>query len=129
MTLTWSDTAAADLPRPTSSRSTISPTLCTINPSPRRGRHDPNRCHGSYSFIQAAAIGSGSRRPGVQVADHGPSAVQQVSELERHRLARELHGGAIQEVLAAGLAIDLCLMHKLARAAAPRPCTRPASSG
>ena len=30
-------------------------------------------------------------------------------ELERHRLARELHDGAIQEVLAAGLAIDLCL--------------------
>lgn len=34
---------------------------------------------------------------------------QQVAEHERHRLARELHGGAIQEVLAAGLAIDLCL--------------------
>jgi len=28
---------------------------------------------------------------------------------ERRRLARELHDGAIQEVLAAGLAIDLCL--------------------
>src|SRR6516165_11356965 len=34
---------------------------------------------------------------------------QQVAELERRRLARELHDGAIQEVLAAGLAIDLCL--------------------
>jgi signal transduction histidine kinase len=34
---------------------------------------------------------------------------QQVAELERRRLARELHGGAIQDVLAAGLAIDLCL--------------------
>ena len=37
-------------------------------------------------------------------------AVQQTPvEHERHRLARELHDGAIQEVLAAGLAIDLCL--------------------
>jgi signal transduction histidine kinase len=35
--------------------------------------------------------------------------VQQVAERERQRLARELHDGAIQEVLAAGLAIDLCL--------------------
>ena len=34
---------------------------------------------------------------------------QQVAELERRRLARELHDGAIQEVLAAGLAIDSCL--------------------
>ncbi len=37
------------------------------------------------------------------------SAVQILAEHERHRLARELHDGAIQEVLAAGLAIDLCL--------------------
>ena len=41
-----------------------------------------------------------------QAARRRPSAVQQN---ERHRLARELHDGAIQEVLAAGLAIDLCL--------------------
>jgi len=34
---------------------------------------------------------------------------QQVAVSERRRLARELHDGAIQEVLAAGLAIDLCL--------------------
>jgi signal transduction histidine kinase len=34
---------------------------------------------------------------------------QQAAELERRRLARDLHDGAIQEVLAAGLAIDLCL--------------------
>jgi signal transduction histidine kinase len=32
-----------------------------------------------------------------------------LADRERHRLARELHDGAIQEVLAAGLAIDLCL--------------------
>jgi len=45
-----------------------------------------------------------------QVAYRGQLAVQQqVAELERRRLARELHDGAIQEVLAAGLAIDLCL--------------------
>jgi signal transduction histidine kinase len=45
-----------------------------------------------------------------QVARRGqPTVPQQVAELERHRLARELHDGAIQEVLAAGLAIDLCL--------------------
>jgi len=34
---------------------------------------------------------------------------RQAAELERRRLARELHDGAIQEVLAAGLAIDVCL--------------------
>jgi len=34
---------------------------------------------------------------------------QQVAGSERRRLARELHDGAVQEVLAAGLAIDLCL--------------------
>ena len=34
---------------------------------------------------------------------------QILADHERHRLARELHDGAIQEVLAAGLAIDLCL--------------------
>jgi signal transduction histidine kinase len=34
---------------------------------------------------------------------------RQVAEHERHRLARDLHDGAIQEVLAAGLAIDSCL--------------------
>jgi signal transduction histidine kinase len=39
-----------------------------------------------------------------------PSALPQVlAHHERQRLARELHDGAIQEVLAAGLAIDLCL--------------------
>ncbi len=52
------------------------------------------------------------------VARRGQSAVpQQVTDLERHRLVRderrrlaaELHDGPIQEVLAAGLAIDLCL--------------------
>ena len=44
-----------------------------------------------------------------QIAHRSQLAAQQVAELERHRLARELHDGAIQEVLAAGLAIDLCL--------------------
>jgi len=45
-----------------------------------------------------------------QVARGGRSAVQQmVADHERHQLARELHDGPIQEVLAAGLAIDLCL--------------------
>jgi len=38
-----------------------------------------------------------------------PAAPRQVSEHERGRLARDLHDGAIQDVLAAGLAIDLCL--------------------
>ena len=37
------------------------------------------------------------------------AALRQIAEHERHRLAREVHDGAIQEVLAAGLAIDLCL--------------------
>ena len=44
-----------------------------------------------------------------QVAYRSQLAVQQVAVSERRRLARELHDGAIQEVLAAGLAIDLCL--------------------
>jgi signal transduction histidine kinase len=34
---------------------------------------------------------------------------RQAAEHERHRLARDLHDGAIQEILAAGLTIDLCL--------------------
>src|SRR5215831_8880858 len=45
-----------------------------------------------------------------QVACRGQlPARPQAAELERRRLARELHDGAIQEILAAGLAIDLCL--------------------
>jgi len=45
-----------------------------------------------------------------QVAYRGQlPAQQQAAELERRRLARQLHDGPIQEVLAAGLAIDLCL--------------------
>ena len=40
----------------------------------------------------------------------GQPGVQQIlAEHERHHLAWELHDGAIQEVLAAGLAIDSCL--------------------
>ena len=38
-----------------------------------------------------------------------PGVQRMLSEPERQRLARELHDGAIQEVLAAGLAIDSCL--------------------
>lgn len=38
-----------------------------------------------------------------------PVEPQQLTELERRRLARKLHDGPVQEVLAAGLAIDLCL--------------------
>jgi len=34
---------------------------------------------------------------------------QQLTELERRRLARKLHDGPVQEILAAGLAIDSCL--------------------
>ncbi len=55
-----------------------------------------------------------SRRPQASALAHvahriQPAAPQQIAEQERHRLASELHDGAIQEVLAAGLAIDLCL--------------------
>jgi signal transduction histidine kinase len=38
-----------------------------------------------------------------------PIVPQQLTELERRRLARDLHDGPVQEVLAAGLAIDSCL--------------------
>jgi signal transduction histidine kinase len=43
------------------------------------------------------------------VAHRGQLAVEHAADSERRRLARDLHDGAIQEVLAAGLAIDLCL--------------------
>jgi len=44
-----------------------------------------------------------------QVARGDSAMMRQVAQHERRRLARELHDGAIQEVLAAGLAIDSCL--------------------
>jgi signal transduction histidine kinase len=44
-----------------------------------------------------------------QVAYRRQLAAQQVTVYERRHLASELHDGAVQEVLAAGLAIDLCL--------------------
>ena len=47
-----------------------------------------------------------------QAPRRGQLGVRQIlaeHEHERHRLASELHDGAIQEVLAAGLAIDSCL--------------------
>ena len=55
-----------------------------------------------------------SRRPRASALAHvagriQPAGPQQIAEQERHRLASELHDGAVQEVLAAGLAIDLCL--------------------
>lgn len=53
------------------------------------------------------------RRPSFALAQAGrrpqPATEQRAAACERRRLARELHDGAIQEVLAAGLAIDLCL--------------------
>ena len=47
--------------------------------------------------------------PARAVRRRQPAVPQILAEHERHRLARELHDGPIQEVLAAGLAIDLCL--------------------
>jgi len=38
-----------------------------------------------------------------------PIRPERLTEPERRRMARELHDGPVQEVLAAGLAIDLCL--------------------
>ena len=57
----------------------------------------PGRIRSQPSIPAQAAWGRPSAWPRIH-ADH-----------ERRRLARELHDGAIQEVLAAGLAIDLCL--------------------
>jgi signal transduction histidine kinase len=58
-----------------------------------------------------APIGSFRPQPFVpaQVARCQPVVSQRPTELERRRLARELHDGPVQEVLAAGLAIDACL--------------------
>ena len=47
--------------------------------------------------------------PGRVVRGSRAGLAQMFAERERHRLARELHDGAVQEILAAGLAIDLCL--------------------
>jgi signal transduction histidine kinase len=47
--------------------------------------------------------------PGQAVRGRPSALPQPLAEHERHRLASELHDGAIQEVLAAGLAIDSCL--------------------
>ena len=56
-------------------------------------------------------IGSFRPQPFVsaQVVRSQPMVPQQLTELERRRLARDLHDGPVQEVLAAGLAIDSCL--------------------
>ena len=59
---------------------------------------EQNRSFRAQLSVPAQAARSG--KPGRQ---------QMLADHERHRLARELHDGAIQEVLAAGLAIDLCL--------------------
>ena len=65
----------------------------------------------TYTAVPADVRGFGSQPfHGRQVAYRSQlAAQQQVAVDERRRLARELHDGAIQEVLAAGLAIDLCL--------------------
>jgi signal transduction histidine kinase len=65
-------------------------------------------------MTQTAAIAPRPiRRPllvPAQAALGGQAALQHaLAEPDRHRLARDLHDGAIQEVLAAGLAIDFCL--------------------
>jgi signal transduction histidine kinase len=52
--------------------------------------------------------------PAQVTRDRQSGAQQKLADHERHRLASELHDGAIQEVLAAGLAIDLCLADALA---------------
>ena len=66
-------------------------------------------------MTQTAAIAPARpvRRPPLvpgQAARRGQPAPQHaLADHERRRLARDLHDGAIQEILAAGLAIDLCL--------------------
>jgi len=47
--------------------------------------------------------------PAQQARRIQPEEPGQLAESERRSLARELHDGPVQEVLAAGLAIDLCL--------------------
>lgn len=65
----------------------------------------------TYTAVPAHIRASGPQLSvPAQAPRRGRSAgPQTLAEYERHRLARELHDGAIQEVLAAGLAIDLCL--------------------
>jgi signal transduction histidine kinase len=63
-------------------------------------------------MTQTAVPGRIRSQPSVpaQATRANPSALPRIlADRERHRLARELHDGAIQEVLATGLAIDLCL--------------------
>ena len=98
--MTWTFSAApaaGDLPMAYLARFTMSPLT-------EEGRHDPYRRPGETSAHSGRSHCPGPGRP-------PPSAgrAADVAEHERHRLARELHDGAIQEVLAAGLAIDLCL--------------------
>jgi len=63
-------------------------------------------------MTQTAVPGRIRTRPSVpaRTASGSPSALPRIlTDHERRSLARDLHDGAIQEVLAAGLAIDLCL--------------------
>lgn len=65
-------------------------THATVSPRQRRVRPQPSA---------RARVG---RRDQAAVRRHA-------AEQERRRLARDLHDGAIQEILAAGLTLDLCL--------------------
>ena len=64
-----------------------------------------------HTAVPADILSFRPRSPGSGQAARrtAPATHHQVAQLERHRLARELHDGAIQDVLAAGLAIDVCL--------------------
>jgi signal transduction histidine kinase len=56
-----------------------------------------------------AATAAPAPPPSAVPPQSAPGPPPSVADLERRRLARELHDGVIQQVLAAGLAIDWCM--------------------
>jgi len=67
--------------------------------------------------MTSTAMPARARSPGAQPAAPQPAG-RALPDDERRRLAMELHDGVVQDVLAAGMAIDLCLADAPAGSAA-----------